>query len=76
MDAVAAGESSNGIKVIANGGGQNLQWPYMLEKYGFNTISGAPTPTLGFDVNDNSGEVFAVDTDEYLEYATKNERVC
>ena len=72
MDAVAAGESSNGIKVIANGGGQNLQWPYMLEKYGFNTISGAPTPTLGFDVNDNSGEVFAfVDTDEYLEYATK-----
>ena len=32
MDAVATGEKNSGIKVIANGGGQNLQWPYMIEK--------------------------------------------
>lgn len=72
MDAVAQGESGNGIKVMANGGGQNLQWPYMIERYGFSTVSGAPTPSIGYDVNDTSGEVFAfVDTPEYMEYVTK-----
>lgn len=72
MDAVAKDESGNGIKVIANGGGQNLQWPYMIERYGFSTVSGAPTPSIGYDVNDTSGKVFAfVDTPEYMEYVTK-----
>ena len=72
MAAVAEGEKDSGIKVIANGGGQNLQWPYMIERYGFSTISGAPTPSIGYDVNDTSGEVFAfVDTPEYMEYVTK-----
>ena len=72
MAAVATGEASNGVKVIANGGGQNLQWPYMLERYSFNTVSGAPTPTLGYDVTDEACEVFAfVDTDEYKDYAKK-----
>ena len=46
MAAVAEGEKDSGIKVIANGGGQNLQWPYMIERYGFSTISGAPTPSI------------------------------
>lgn len=72
MAAVAEGEKDNGIKVIANGGGQMLQWPYMIEKYGFWTINGAPIPSIGFDVNDNSGNVFAfVDTPEYMEYVKK-----
>lgn len=72
MDAVAQGEQGTGVKVLANGGGQNLQWPYMIEKNGFSTISGAPTPSIGYYVNDTSGEVFAfVDTPEYLEYAKK-----
>ena len=67
MAAVAEGEKDSGIKVIANGGGQNLQWPYMIERYGFSTISGAPTPSIGYDVNDTLGEVFAfVDTPEYM----------
>ena len=38
MAAVATGEASNRVKVIANGGGQNLQWPYMLERYSFNKV--------------------------------------
>jgi len=72
MDAVATGEKDNGIKVIANGGGQMLQWPYMMERYGFWTVNGAPIPSIGFDVNDKSGNVFAfVDTPEYMEYAKK-----
>ena len=72
MDAIATGEKANGINVIANGGGQMLQWPYMIEKNGFGTVNGAPIPSIGFDVNDNSGNVFAfVDTPEYKEYAEK-----
>jgi putative aldouronate transport system substrate-binding protein len=72
MDAVATGEKNNGIKVIANGGGQMLQWPYMIERHGFSTVNGAPIPSIGFNVNDPSGKVFAfVDTPEYKEYATK-----
>ena len=71
MDAVSK-DTSSGVKVIANGGGQNLQYPYMMEKYGFGGISGAPLPSIGFDVNDQSGNIFAyVDTPEYKEYATK-----
>lgn len=67
-----AKDSASGVKVIANGGGQNLQWPYMLEKNGFTTVNGAPTPSIGFDVNDKSGNVFAfVDTPQYKEYAAK-----
>ena len=72
MAAVAEGEKDNGIKVLANGGGQMLQWPYMIEKYAFSTINGAPTPSIGYDVNDTSGNVFAfIDTPEYMEYAKK-----
>ena len=72
MEAVATGEKENGMNVIANGGGQMLQWPYMIEKNGFNTVNGVPIPSIGFDVNDNSGNVFAfVDTPEYKEYVTK-----
>ena len=72
MDAVATGEKENGMSVIANGGGQMLQWPYMIEKNGFQTVNGAPIPSIGFDVNDNSGNVFAfVDTPEYKEYIEK-----
>lgn len=72
MTAVAEGEKDSGVKVIANGGGQNLQWPYMIEKNAFSTINGAPTPSIGYDVNDTTGNVFAfVDTPEYMEYAKK-----
>ena len=72
MQAVAEGEKDNGIKVIANGGGQNLQWPYMLEKYELSVVNGAPTASIGFNVNDTSGEVFAfIDTPEYMEYLKK-----
>jgi putative aldouronate transport system substrate-binding protein len=67
-----AASKDTGVKVIANGGGQNLQWPYMLEKYGFTTINGAPSPSIGFKATDTSGNVFAfVDSPEYKEYATK-----
>lgn len=72
MAAVAEGEKESGIKVLANGGGQMLQWPYMIERNGFFTVNGAPIPSIGYDVNDNSGNVFAfVDTPEYLEYVKK-----
>ena len=71
MDA-ASKDTGNGLKVIANGGGQNLQWPYMIEKYGFTTVNGAPIPSIGFNVNDSTGNVFGfIDTPEYKEYATK-----
>lgn len=71
MDAVSK-DTESGIKVIANGGGQNLQYPYMMEKYAFGGIAGVPTPSIGFDVNDQSGKIFAyVDRPEYLEYAKK-----
>ncbi len=71
MDAVSK-DTESGIKVIANGGGQNLQYPYMMEKYAFGGIAGVPTPSIGFDVNDQSGNIFAyVDRPEYLEYAKK-----
>jgi len=67
-----AASKETGVKVIANGGGQNLQWPYMLEKYGVTTVNGAPTPSIGFKAQDTSGNVFAfVDSPEYKEYATK-----
>lgn len=69
---MAAASKESGTKVIANGGGQNLQWPYMLEKNGFVSVNGAPTPSIGFKATDTSGEVFAfVDSPEYKEYATK-----
>ena len=71
MDATSK-DAANGVKVIANGGGQNLQWPYMLEKNGFTTVNGSPSPSIGFNVNDTTGKVFAfTDTPEYKAYATK-----
>lgn len=71
MDA-AADDSESGVEVISNGGGQNLQFPYMIDKNEFQDIKGVPLPTIGFDINDTSGKIFTfVDTDEYIEYAHK-----
>lgn len=71
MDAVASDDDSD-IKVISNGGGQNLQFPYMLEKNSFQLVAGTPVPTIAFDVNENDGHVFSVvDIPEYREYALK-----
>lgn len=69
---MAAAAKEPGMKVIVNGGAQNLQWPYMMEKNGFTPVNGTPQPTIGFKATDTSGEVVSfVDTPEYKEYATK-----
>lgn len=71
MDAVANDKDIN-MQVISNGEEQNLQFSYMIEKYEFSYILGVPLPTIGFKVNDTSGEIFKfVDMDEYREYAYK-----
>jgi putative aldouronate transport system substrate-binding protein len=69
MDAASKDPS---VKVIANGGSQNLQYPYMLEKHGITAVNGAPIPSIGFKGTDTSGNVVAfVDTPEYKDYVTK-----
>lgn len=71
MDAVSRDKDSD-IKVISNGGGQNLQYPYMLEKNEFELVSGTPIPTIAYNVNKDNGDIFAVvDTEEYKNYAFK-----
>lgn len=71
MNAVSQDKES-GVKVIANGGGQNLQYPYMLEKNEFQLVEGTPIPTIAYNVKNNNGNIFAVvDTEEYKNYALK-----
>lgn len=70
MDAASKDKSLKAV--IANGGGQNLQYPYMLEKNEFNVVAGTPLPSVAFDVKDTSGKIFGVtDTPQYLAYAKK-----
>lgn len=71
MDAASKDTDAN-VKVIANGGGQSLQYPYMIDKNEFKVLTGVPAPTIGYNVNNKSGKIFKfVDTPEYLEYAKK-----
>lgn len=70
LEAVAKNEKD--IVPLVNGGGQNLQWPYLKEANEFGLISGTPQPLIGYKINDNSGKVMSiVDTQEYTDYVVK-----
>jgi putative aldouronate transport system substrate-binding protein len=67
-----AASKEPGIKVVSNGGGQDLEWPYLLARHSFVTVNGTPSPSIVFKATETSGEVLSlVDTPEYKEYATK-----
>ncbi|MBU3099797.1 MULTISPECIES: DUF3502 domain-containing protein [Clostridium] len=70
-DAIAKNEKA--IVPLANAaGGQDLQSPYLMDGKEISYVSGTPLPTIGYNIKDKSGKVFAfVDTPEYKDYVVK-----
>lgn len=69
-DAIAKNEKD--IVPIVNGGGQNLQYPYLVEGNEISPVRGTPLPIVGFDMKDTTGKIFSiVDTDQYKQYVAK-----
>ncbi|WP_051585975.1 ABC transporter substrate-binding protein [Caldanaerobius polysaccharolyticus] len=66
-------KNEKGIVPIVNGGGQNLEWPYLLEGNEFAQVRGTGSePLFVYKITDSSGKILSiVDTPEFKDYVLK-----
>jgi len=70
----AIAKNEKNIVPMVNGGGQNLEYPYLVDGNGFATVTGTPKigPLVVYKINNSSDKPFSiVDTPEYKSYVTK-----